>query len=58
MLKVFLSKQFRFSADTLIVNQIEYGDDLRMVLSHSNLQPVAFVEKATLPDVLLAFVVN
>jgi hypothetical protein len=55
---VFPSKQFHFSAETLIVNLIEYGDDSRMVLSHSNLQPVAFVEKATLPDVLLAFVVN
>ncbi len=51
MLRVFQSKQFHFSADTLIVNQIEYGDDLRMVLSHSNLQPIALVENATLPDV-------
>ena len=52
MLRVFQNKQFHFSADTLIVNPIEYGDDLGMVLSHSNLQPIAFVEKATLPDVL------
>jgi hypothetical protein len=51
VLRVFQSKQFHFSADTLIVNQIEYGDDLRMVLSHSNLQPIALVENATLPDV-------
>jgi hypothetical protein len=54
VLRVFLSKQFHSSADTLIVNPIEYGDDLGMVLSHSNLQPIAFVEKCyLLPDVLL-----
>ncbi len=53
MLRVFPSKQFHFSANTLIVNLIEYDDDLGMVLSHSNLQPIAFVEKATLPDVIL-----
>jgi hypothetical protein len=49
---MFPSKQFHFSADTVIVNPIEYGDVSQMVLSHSNLQPIAFVEKATLPDVL------
>jgi hypothetical protein len=53
MLRVFRSKQFHFSADTLIVNLIEYGDDSRMILSHPNLQLIAFVEKATLSDVLL-----
>ncbi len=53
MLRVFPSKQFRFSADTLIVNPIEYDDVSGMVLSHSNLQLIAFVENATLPDVLL-----
>ncbi len=53
MLRVFPSKQFQFSADTLIVNPMEYGNDLGLVLSHSNLQPIAFVEKATLLDVLL-----
>jgi hypothetical protein len=53
VLRVFPSKQLHFSADTLIVNTLEYGDDLGMVLSHSNLQPIAFVEKATIPDVLL-----
>ncbi len=52
MLRVFPSKQFHFSADTVIVNPIEYGDVSGLVLSHSNLQPIAFVEKATLPDVL------
>jgi hypothetical protein len=36
----------------VIVNPIEYGDVSGMVLSHFNLQPIAFVEKATLPDVL------
>ncbi len=54
MLRVFPSKQFHFSADILIVNPIEYGDDLGMVLSHSNLQPIAFVKNATLPDILLS----
>ncbi len=49
---MFPSKQFHFSTDTVIVNPIEYGDVSGMVLSHSNLQPIAFVEKATLPDVL------
>ncbi len=58
MFRVFPSKQFHFSIDTLILNQIEYGDDSGMVLSHSNLQPIAIVEKATLPDVLLRLVVN
>ncbi len=53
MLRVFPSKQFHFSADTLIVNLIECGDDLRMVLSHSNLQPIAFVENATQSDDLI-----
>ncbi len=53
MLRVFPSKQFNFSADTLIVNPLEYGDDLGIVLSHPNLQPIAFVENATLADVLL-----
>ncbi len=52
MLRVFLSKQFHFSADTVIINLTEYGDVSGIVLLHSNLQPVAFVEKATLPDVL------
>ncbi len=52
MLRVFPSKQFHFSADTVIVNLIEYGDVSGMVLSHSILQPIAFVEKSTLPDVL------
>ncbi len=52
MLKVFPGNQFHFSADTVIVNLIEYGDVSGMVLSNSNLQPIAFVEKATLPDVL------
>ncbi len=51
MLRVFPSKQFYFSTDTLIVNLIENGDDLGMVFSHSNLQPIAFVEKVALPDV-------
>jgi hypothetical protein len=50
---VFPSKQYHFFADTPIVNPIEYGDDSGMVLSHSNLQLIAFVENATLPDVLL-----
>jgi hypothetical protein len=52
VLRMFPSKQFHFSADTVIVNLIEYGDVSRLVLSHSNLQLIAFVEKATLPDVL------
>ncbi len=52
MLRMFPSKQFHFSADTVIVNPIEYGDVSETVLSRSNLQPIAFVEKATLPDVL------
>jgi hypothetical protein len=52
VLRVFPSKQFHFSADTVIVTAIEYGDVSGMVLSHSNLQLIAFVEKATLPDVL------
>jgi hypothetical protein len=43
---VFPSKQYHFFADTPIVNPIEYGDDSGMVLSHSNLQPIAFVEKS------------
>ncbi len=50
---MFPSKQYHFSADTVIVNPIEYSDDSGTVLSHSNLHPVTFVEKATLPDVLL-----
>ncbi len=53
MLRVFPSKRYHFSAGTLGVYPIEYGDDSRMVLSHSNLQPIAFVEKAILPNVLL-----
>ncbi len=52
MLRVFLSKQFHFPANTVIVNPIEYGDISGIVLSHSNLQLIAFVKKATLPDVL------
>ncbi len=52
MLRVFRSKQFHFSANTVSVNLIEYGDVSGLVLSHSNLQPIAFVEKATLPEVL------
>jgi hypothetical protein len=57
-LRLFLSKQFHFSADTVILNPIEYGDASRLVLSHSNLQLIAFVEKATLLDVHPVFVVN
>jgi hypothetical protein len=53
VLRVFPSKQFHFSADTLIVNSIEYGDGSGKVLSHFNLQLIAIVEKATLHDVLL-----
>ncbi len=55
MLRVFPSKQFHFSADAVIVNPIEYGDVFGLILSQSNLQPIAFVEKATLPDVLPRF---
>ena len=53
MLRVIPSKQFHVFADTVIENLIEYGDVSRLVLSHSNLQLIAFVEKATLPDVLV-----
>ncbi len=48
---MFLSKLFHFSADTVIVNLIEYGDVSGLVLSHSILQLIVFFEKATLPDV-------
>jgi hypothetical protein len=53
VLRVFPSKQFHFSVDTVIVNLIEYGDHLGMVLSCSSLQPIVFVENVTLRDVLL-----